>query len=99
MAKRETHSLFSQRRSMAEGRSIQDSVRQKMETDELERRKRSVNAHVPPPSGVPLDALEGMAADEKATRMFPTMLEEMRRKMGLAPMAPPPTKSLDWWRK
>ena len=66
---------------------------------ELERRKRLVREHVPPPKNVSLAETEGLAMEEKATRMFPSMAEEARRKLGLAPYAAPPSRSLDWWNK
>jgi hypothetical protein len=85
--------------SAAEGRDIQESVRQKREEDEKRRRAAAVREHVPPPKGVSLQDTEALAMEEKATRMFPSMAEEARRKMGLAPYAAPPSRSLDWWNK
>ena len=87
-------------RSAAEGQDIQQSVRQNMETTELGRRAAAVQEHVPPPKGVSMADLATLAMEEKATRMFPTMAEEARRKMGLAPYAAPPRATgLNWWRK
>lgn len=85
---------------MVEGQDIQQSVRQSVETTELGRRAAAVQEHVPPPKNVSMGDLERLAMEEKATRMFPTMAEEARRKMGLAPYAAPPrASSLGWWHK
>jgi hypothetical protein len=89
-----------QGRSMKQGTDIQESVRQKMEEEEAKRRQNAVGEHVPPPKGVSLQDQEALAAEEKATRMFPAMAEEARRTLGLAPYAAQPRgRSLDWWNK
>ena len=84
----------------AEGRDIQESVRQKMEEEEAKRRAAAVREHVPPPKGVSLGETAGLSMEEKATKMFPAMADELRRRAGLAPYAVEPrSRSLDWWRK
>ena len=75
--------------STAAGRDIQESVRKKMEEDEAKRRQGAVWDHVPPPKNVGLQDTAGLAMEEKAAKMFPTMVEELRRKAGLAPYSQP----------
>lgn len=77
-------SLLGNDDSVATGREIQESVR----------RAQAVREHVPPPKGVSLQDLEGLSMEEKATRMFPSMAEEARRKLGLAPYAREPQRTL-----